>query len=295
MIPSVCAVLVNYNGIEDTRECVKSLLQCNYSHLHIIIVDNNSQKGKAVYDAVITQNDCEIIYMNDNVGFAGANNVGIKRALEMGASYVLILNNDTVVEKDFLKPLIDTCEADKNIAIATGKIFYYDEKDYIWFGGGYYDSKLCECKIEGIGQKDNPKFNKSKAIPFATACLWLIPTDVFKKVGYMSEDYFLYYEDADFCERVKAQGLKISYVPKSIIYHKESRSTVKGSNSYKYYNIRNYLIFIRKYCDKKNKPRVYFNRFYTTLKDVVRGRTRFCVWFRAWFDFINNKKGKTEI
>jgi predicted glycosyltransferase len=291
----VSVVLVNYNGMADTEECVKSLIQCDYSNLHIIIVDNDSKTDRAEYNDIINKDVCEIIYMENNIGFAGANNVGIKRAEEIGSEYVLILNNDTIVEKDFLIPLINVCEDDKNIGIVTGKIYYYDERDYLWFGGGYYDNKLCECKIDGIGQKDNLKFSQKKMIPYATACLWLIPMNVLKAVGYMSEDYFLYYEDADYCERVKAKGYKIWYVPESKIYHKESRSTKKGSNSYKYYNIRNYLMFIRKYCNYKNKPRVYFNKFYVTFKDVIRHRTEYKVWSKAWMDFLTGKKGKMDI
>ncbi|KNY26572.1 glycosyltransferase family 2 protein [Pseudobacteroides cellulosolvens] len=288
----VCAILVNYNGVEDTRECVESLLASNYENLHIIIVDNASQKGRVEYDDIIRNEKCDILYMKQNIGFAGANNVGIRHALQYKPEYVLIINNDTVVEPNFLSPLINACNESSENGIATGKIYYFDERELIWFGGSYFDSKLCECKIDGIGKKEEERHNEKKYIPFATGCLWLIPVSVIQKVGLMSEDYFLYYEDADYCERIKKNGFRICYVPESVIYHKESRSTGKGSDLYHYYNTRNYLIFISKYCTKLQVIAMYFNKMIKTLKDVLRKRIKISVAAGAWSDFLGKKFGK---
>ncbi|MDD6644494.1 MAG: glycosyltransferase family 2 protein [Oscillospiraceae bacterium] len=295
MEPLVCVILVNYNGVSDTEECVKSLKECNYTNLHIVIVDNGSLTGKVEYNEIITKDKCEIIYSKDNVGFAGANNIGINRALEINADYVLILNNDTVVHKDFLFPLIDACKENPKIGIATGKIYYFDEPEYLWFGGSYYDESLSECKIDGIGKKDSEEYSAEKYIPFATGCLWLIPKNVLSTVGLMSEEYFLYYEDADYCERLKNKGYSIKYIPSSVIYHKESRSTKKGSPLYHYYITRNYLYYIRKYVKGSRKYKMYFNRGLQTLRSVVRKRMKFYVAYRAFLDFMLCHMGKENI
>ncbi|KAB8288232.1 glycosyltransferase family 2 protein [Bifidobacterium avesanii] len=287
----ICAVLVNFNGATDTEECVQSLLACSYPNLRILIVDNGSDHGKVHYGKAIPREQCEIIETGRNLGFAGANNVGIRRGLELDADYFLILNNDTVVEPNFIKPLLEVFRHNSSVGIVTGKIRYYDDRDYLWFGGSYYNDKLLECKIDGLGQPDNDKYSHSKEIPFATGCLWLIPRRVIETVGLMSEDYFLYYEDADYCERVKQAGLKIWYEPKSVIYHKESRSTKKGSPSYNYYNLRNYLIFLKKYHTLFERLVPECKRLIRSLKDALRGRSTWTNEIRAWQDFLTKKTG----
>lgn len=295
MEPLVCAILVNYNGIEDTIECVRSLKECNYGNLRIVIVDNASIRGKAEYNTVITKDVCEIIYNPTNMGFAGANNIGIRRGLEIGAEYFLILNNDTVVDENFLLPLIKAFEQNEKLGIATGKIYYYDEPDYLWFGGSYYDSKLMECKIDGIGEKDALQYSSEREIPFATACLWLLSRNTLEVVGLMSEDYFLYYEDADYCERVKEKNLSIRYLPESFIYHKESRTTKKGSDSYKYYNLRNYLVFIKRYRNGRQVIKLSVQKFFKMSKDIIRHRLSFRIAVIVWKDFIKGNYGGKEI
>ncbi len=290
----VCAIIVNYNGADDTNACVDSLLRSSYKNLKIIIVDNNSTTGKVKYNNIITREKCEILYQEENLGFAGANNVGIRYAMELKSAYILIINNDTVVTQGFLTPLIEICDLNDKVGIATGKIFYYDDRDVLWFGGSYYDKKRCEFKIDGIGRKEENRHNQRREIPFATGCLWLVPTKVFETVGLMREDYFLYYEDADYCERVKQSGYRIMYEPDSVIYHKESRSTKRGSDSYQYYNIRNYLIYTRRFCKIELKIIMYINKFLYTLKEVIRGRLRLKVFIRAWSDFLALHYGKME-
>lgn len=288
----VCVILINYNGAEDTTECVKSLLCSDYLNIRIIIVDNASKHSRIEYSSDIPKEFCDIIYMKENLGFAGANNVGIQYAMKYDPAYVLIINNDTVVCSNFLFPLIDVIQNNPSVGIVTSKIYYYDEKDILWFGGSYYDEKLYECKIDGIGQQEVDRHNEKKEIPFATGCLWLIPIEVIHKVGLMCEDYFLYYEDADYCERVKRHGYKIFYEPKSVIYHKESKSTKKGSDAYRYYNIRNYLIFIRRFCSIDKRIIAYSKKWFLTSKDLIRHRLKWSVFICSWKDFIFRNYGK---
>lgn len=292
MAELIYVIIVNYNGADDTNECVNSLCESDYKNLRIVIVDNASTTGRVSYNRIISEEKCTILYQEENIGFAGANNVGIKYAMQFNPSYILILNNDTVVTKGFLKPMVDALKQDESIGIATGKIYYFDDKKTIWFGGSYYDHGLCENKIDGIRKPDDERYNIAKDIPFATGCLWLIPTKVIETVGLMSEEYFLYYEDADYCERVKRKGYRIRYEPASVIYHKESRSTKKGSATYQYYNLRNYLVYISKYCEKEKRKKMYYKRFYRTIKDTIRGRIDYGVSVQAWKDFLFSHTGR---
>ncbi len=295
MAELIYAILVNYNGADDTNECVKSLCEADYENLRIVIVDNASTTGRVSYNHIVTEEKCTIIYQEENIGFAGANNVGIRYAMQFVPSYILILNNDTVVSKNFLQPLVNVVKQDGSVGIVTGKIYYFDDRQTLWFGGSYYDCNLCENKIAGNREPDDKQYNIAKEIPFATGCLWLMPATVIKTVGLMSEDYFLYYEDADYCERLKKAGYRIWYEPFSVIYHKESRSTKKGSDSYHYYNLRNYLIYISKYCEKRQKCKMYAKRAIRTVKEVIRGRQNLSISVKAWKDFALSRCGKEKL
>ena len=294
MTELIYVILVNYNGADDTNECVKSLCEADYKNLRLVIVDNASTTGRVSYNGIISEDKCTILYQEENIGFAGANNIGIQYAMQFNPSYILILNNDTVVTKGFLQPLIDALKRDKSIVIVTGKIYYFDDKETIWFGGSFYDCSLCENKIDGIRKPDDERYNVAKDIPFATGCLWLMPTTVIETVGLMSEDYFLYYEDADYCERVKREGYRIWYEPSSVIYHKESRSTKKGSAIYHYYNLRNYLVYISKHCEKERRYKMYCKRAVRTIKDIIKGRQDVDVSIKAWKDFVFSRYGKSN-
>lgn len=291
MKPFVCAILVNYNGYYDTKECVRSLLNCGYDHLHIFIVDNASKNEPVYYDEIITRIKCTIICLDKNFGFAGGNNIGIKAAQELHPDYFLIINNDTVVTKGFLDILVQTCESDKSAGIATGKIRYYDEQNLLWFGGSYFDTKLGEYRIDGIGCNDTPEYNIKKELSFATACLWLLPARVINHVGYMDESYFLYYEDADYCERLTKLGYRIIYNPQAEILHKESRSTKKESNLYIYYVNKNYMLYVLKYR-QSNKYSYLLARIVRLTVKLLRKRIDWKLYAKILLDFITNKRGE---
>ena len=288
--PLVSVILVNYNGYEDTKECVISLLTCGYSNLKIIIVDNASNINKAIYDEVIKKPQCEILELEENIGFAGGNNKGIQLAKKYGTDYYLILNNDTIVRPGFLQPLLAIAKNDSQVGIVTGKILYYDDPGILWYGGGCYDDSLGEMKIRGIGEQDSEQYNKRELVPFATGCLWLLPNIVVEDVGYMCEDYFLYYEDADYCARVRKKGYKIVYEPMSVILHKESRTTKKGSDQYQYFVNRNYLFYIKTYITT-NRMKFYWKRACMILRSVVRKRMKISVAYKIWKDFLLNNRG----
>ena len=154
--PLVCVIIVNYNSDTDTKECVRSLKKANYNNVRICIVDNGSRNIGIDYNDIITSDICDIINLSSNKGFSGGNNTGIKYCKEKyNPDYFLILNNDTVVDPDFLEPLVECCKKNDKAGIITGKIFYYDDPTMIWFGGSYYDKKNGEYKFKGIGDKDN--------------------------------------------------------------------------------------------------------------------------------------------
>ena len=291
MSTQVCIIILNYNGLNDTVECIQSIRKITYPNYRIIVIDNASIEKPSVSENLYIKQNAEVVVSKTNLGFAGANNLGIDLAMKYDPKYIMLLNNDTVVKPDFLDHLLLVYETNNNVGIVTGKILHYDDPDVLWFGGSYYDKHKYEMKIDGIGKKDSEEFSKLKEIPFATGCLWLISTATIKTVGKMCEDYFLYYEDADYCNRLVKKGLKIIYEPKATIYHKESRATKKGSKEYHYYNIRNYCIYIQRFCNANNRYKAYIKRIFIDFKEMVRGRIPVRIVFKAWKDFMQKKYG----
>ncbi|MBQ3796784.1 MAG: glycosyltransferase family 2 protein [Butyrivibrio sp.] len=285
----VCIILINYNGKVDTEECIKSIKK-NQTDYKIIIVDNNSSNGKVEYNDVIDKKSCEIVYLDENIGFAAGNNIGIECAQKYNPDYLLLLNNDTVVEADFLNSIVAKSKEYNDNAVITTKIVYYDDNEYLWYGGCKFDGSTGEYKILGIGEKDSDFYNVEKYVEYITGCVMLFPCKVLDIIGKMSEDYFLYYEDADYCERIRRANVKMVYVPEITVYHKESRSTKKGSDIYQYYILRNYLMFIQRYSSDKTK--YIIKKFFKSLKEVVRARMNYTVWKKAWGDFVRGNIGK---
>lgn len=243
----VFIIVVNYNNYNDTIECVESLKDIDYENYQIIIIDNGSQNDS--YDELKKKlPNCLIMRSDKNLGFAGGNNLGIKYALTNGADYILLLNNDTIVEKDFLTYMVKAAEEDEKIGIVGGKINYYDKKDCIWFAGGKID--WLKFRVEHIGQReiDRGQYDKRCEITFMTGCCMLIKRKVFEKVGLLPEEYFMYFEDVDFCVRASEAGFKIIYEPKAKIYHKVGFSSGGEESPFALrWNNRNRILFMKKY------------------------------------------------
>ncbi|MBV4432325.1 glycosyltransferase family 2 protein [Clostridium tyrobutyricum] len=251
----VYIVLVNFNGYKDTIECVNSLKKISYKNLRIVIVDNASTNN-SVNLLKDNTNNCIIIESRKNLGFAGGNNLGIKYALDNKADYILLLNNDTLVEKNFLDNMLNPFIKDKKVGLVGCKIMYYPQKNIIWYGGGYIDWFKFIGAHYGMGETDKGQCNDEKIIDFMTGCCMLIKKEVFEKVGFLLEDYFMYFEDVDFCVKVKNAGYKIWYNPKAKIYHKVGLSSGGEESPFNIeWCTRNRLLFMNRY--KNNVPNFY--------------------------------------
>ena len=249
---SVAVILLNWNGYQDTYECLKSLETLSYPNFHVFLVDNDSSddsftKLKKDQESGKFNVGLTCIQSGGNLGCAGGNNVGIKRAYEQGFDYYWMLNNDTYVDPDALSTLVEVIENDKKVGIVGSKIYYADTK-LLWFAGGSVNPYIGTSKMIGIEEEDKGQYDEQKEVDFIVGCSMLFSREVIESIGYLEEDYFIYYEDTDWNLRAKKAGWKIVYVPTSIIYHKESSSTKSSDLSpyYAYYLIRNgYLMVSR--------------------------------------------------
>lgn len=272
----VSVILVNYNGGKYNIECIESILKSTKDNftIEIIVVDNGSC-DKSINEIRKKYNeDVKIIELNDNLGFAVANNIGIKYSIENNTDFILLLNNDTIIEKDMINILYNEAIKNKD-SIVVPKIMYYDHKDTIWSAGGEVDWNKGITLHYGMDEKDDKgQYDTIKEISFGTGCCMFIPIDVINKVGFLEEKYFLYYEDTDYCIRIKKLGYRILYIPKAKMYHKVTASSGGvESSSYIYYLNRNRLYFNKKYNNKKRYlVYIVFAYLYKIIKWMLKGK-----------------------
>lgn len=244
--PFVFIVILNWNGWRDTLACVESCRKLTWSNFRIVVVDNDSTDGS---EEILRQHlkDVEIIQSGANLGFAGGNNVGIRRALACGADYVWLLNNDAEAESDALTMLVETMEREPSSGIAGSKIYYYDTPRCIWFAGGMWEKGRLRLRQRGANQLDEGQFERVCELGSVSGCSMLVRVAAIREMGLMEEGYFLYWEDTEWCARVREKGYKVLFVPASQIWHKVSASTGHGSFAQYYYSVRNGLFFLRQH------------------------------------------------
>lgn len=243
--PKVAIIVLNWNGWQDTIECLESLQQITYPNYQIIVVDNGSTDESV---EVISTNfpEIKILASKENLGFSGGSNLGIKYALGNGADYVLLLNNDTVVDSNFLKPMVQVAESDNHAGIVSGKIYYYNDKERIWSTGGHINRLRGSFIDKGRGVIDRGQFDKEAQRTFFTGCTMLIKRDVFELVGLLPEAYFFGGEDLEFSLRVSKKGMKLVYCPKAVIWHKVGASHQRFTPKYVYNSYLSKILFMKR-------------------------------------------------
>lgn len=260
--PKVSIIILNWNGVEDTIDCIESLKKITYSNYEIIVVDNASEGNDVEILKQKYKKEISIIENNDNKGFAIANNIGIKKALRKGTDYLLLLNNDTIVDSLFLDELIKISENNKQIGIIGPKIYYMNPPNKIWSIGGKINWYFGHWQIGG-DKDDNGEYEDIEDVDFITGACMLIKKDTIKKIGLLPTDYFLQWEDIDYCTKAKNIGLKCICLPKSKIWHKVSASFKRNNISYPQVELgfKNRIIFRKKFLS--NSKFIFFLICYT--------------------------------
>lgn len=228
--PLVYCIILSYNGKQLTLDCISSVLKFEYPNYIILVVDNASSDGSAEairssFSKEITSGKIILFDNKENLGFAGGNNLGMKYAFEHRADYLLLLNNDTVVDRDLLKNMIPFCESDAKIGIAGPKIYYQETPDQVWFVGGEINLYKGLSRHIGIRQKDTGQFDTVMECDYITGCAMLIKRIVVEKTGYLDTIYPMYSEDSDYCMRARQNGFKMMYLPSGRVWHKISAAT----------------------------------------------------------------------
>ena len=214
--------VLNWNGRDLTLDCLSSLEKITYPNVKVYVIDNGSSDN-SVTEIQNQFPDFEIIQLPENYGFSRGNNAGFQ-LVKQKADFTIFLNNDTVVDPYFVEPLINEMESNSTVKQATPKIFYADDLEYIWFGGGKINLWAGWIRHLGIRQKDSTQFSFNRNVDYATGCCVCMRTEDFESIGMFDESFFMYGEDVDLSLRFREQGGQILFVPESKIWHKVSSS-----------------------------------------------------------------------
>lgn len=244
----MAAVLVNYNGADDTLATISSLRRAAAPHLHLVVVDNGSTDDSAARLQDALDGSAELVCSAENLGFAGGNVLGLERALaRRDVGWLLLVNTDVEVAADFLAPLVDAC-LDPAVGAAGPKIFYADPPDRLWAAGGRLRLRETVTEEFGRGECDGPRWNEARDVTYLTTCCLLVPRDVLVRVGILDPLYFLNIDDADWCRRAAAAGYRLRYVPQSRVWHKVASSTGGSYTPLKTFHTgRSNALFVRRH------------------------------------------------
>ncbi|MBL7816276.1 MAG: glycosyltransferase family 2 protein [Saprospiraceae bacterium] len=246
--PLISVITVNYNGLHLTVELLNSIRRITYTNLEVFVVDNASRENPQPY---LEKHYPEVytIRSEQNLGFAGGNNLAVSVAT---GDYLFFINNDAEITEGCLERLIAAFSTDDKIGMVSPLICYYNESkkaeiDLIQYAGMTQVHHMT-ARNTTIGEKtfDNGQFTKIEKTAYAHGAAMMVRRDVIEKVGVMFEDFFLYYEELDWCERVRRAGFEIVVEPNAKIYHKESASVGAMSTLKTYYINRNRIYFMRR-------------------------------------------------
>jgi GT2 family glycosyltransferase len=252
----VGVVLLNWNGGEFTIPCIQSLLASSCPPWRIVVVDNGSTDGSPDRVSACFP-DVLVVRSPENIGFAAGNNAGIRRLLTDGAELIWVLNNDTEVAPDCLSVLVAEMKADPDLAAASGKILFATRPNQIWYAGADWRYWSLSAPHRGEMATDVGQFDTPTCVGFLSGCCMLVRRWAFERIGMFDEDYFAYYEDADWCLRARIAGLRLRYVPSAVLWHRVSatiRKNTLGSSggtasplSY-FLSVRNRFLTIRRHA-----------------------------------------------
>jgi GT2 family glycosyltransferase len=239
---SVYIILLNWNGTADTLECLRSLRHLKYADHRVLIVDNGSAEPCTA--AVAGEfPEVEVIESPENLGFAGGCNLGIRAALEAGARYVWLLNNDTVAHPNALSALVEAAQRYPRCAIVGSKILHYSRPTVIDHAGGTLNLRRGLAWHIGCGDVDRGQHDFQRSVEFVTGCSLLADAGAIREIGPLDPEYFAYWEDVDLCTRAQRAGWDVVYAPRSVVWHKGGVVSVP-SRLVRYLYARNVLRYV---------------------------------------------------
>lgn len=267
-------VTVLYNSAPVLKDFFKSLNNQTFKDFILYVIDNKSSDNSLNEASTLSKTvsfKCVILPQEENWGVAKGNNIGIKAALNDKCCYVLLSNNDIVLEDNTIEELY-LWHIKNKASLSVPKIYYWNTPQIIWAAGGFWHLSDCTSRHFGRQKPDNNEYGVMKQVEYAPSCFMLVNSDVFERVGYMDENFYVYYDDADFVWRSIIDGEeKLFYIPTSIVWHKVSFCTGGDSEFGLYYVNRNRIYFAFKHLSTKQKLVLYLYLIsHYLLRDLYR-------------------------
>ena len=295
--PKVYIIIINWNQEELTNQCILSLKKILYTNYEIVLVDNHSLDGS--YEALRERfgREVTVIRNEKNFGFSEGNNIGIKYAMKNGCDYVCLLNNDTVVEPDFLNHLIKTAGEDPSIGIVGGLIYHFEPKKKMWQMGAKINFNTLKINFFKESFLDTDSDRAYFEADYISGCLMLAKASLIKKIGMLEPLFFNYFEDADWCMRAWEAGFRVAVSKKALIYHKVSAAVGPVWKRYVAYRNQPLFMVLRK---KLNILYLFYYPWRVTKECIhllITKQLKECiVSFFGFFDFLTGNffKGRIE-
>ncbi|MBU1628188.1 glycosyltransferase family 2 protein [bacterium] len=244
--PNVSVIILSHNGEKVLENCLRSVIETDYSPLEIILVDNFS-KDSTPQIASRYKEKIKIIRTKENFSFAKANNLGIKCST---GKILVLLNDDTIVTKEWIRSLVEVFEKDKKIGIVGCKILFPDS-DIIQHFGGYIMPNGITMHY-GYGENDGKNYSEIKAVEYVTGAAFAFRRSLVDTLGNLPEAYKpIYFEEVEYCFRAKKQGFSVVVAPDAKVYHYESQKTIAKSFGFYYKYHKNRIRFVLRnfnYC-----------------------------------------------
>ncbi len=265
----VMIIVLTWNNFKDTAECLQSLQKIDYPNYRVVLIDNGSEDD-SIDKIRLLYPELTIIENKKNLGYAGGNNVGIKYATSERAEYILLLNNDLIVEESLVSEFIRVSEQYRDAGILGGSNYYYDKRNMIQFSDGIIDWKRGNVIDTTRHKIDKGQFERVREVDTVAGSCLFIPTKIIKQIGLLDIRYFLNFEETDWCLRVKKAGYRVYSCLAAKVWHKVSVSGKKrkaGINILKYYSVRNKFLFLIK---NSPTPFLFLSLPYHTVKTIFQ-------------------------
>jgi GT2 family glycosyltransferase len=277
LAPSVAIIVLTWNQRDLTMDCVNSLVTMDYpaERLQIIVVDNGSQDNTVV-DIRNCFPQVVVLENGENLGFAEGNNAGLRFALQGQAQYVMLLNNDTIVETAMLSKLIAYAAQHSDVGIVTPIIYYHAEPQRIWCAGAAIDWRSGRTSRLRAEETDCHGSQEPEKVDFASGCAMCLKRQVIENVGMLDPRFFIYYEESDWCVRATRAGWHIIFLPSVSVWHRISSAMGVSSPATDYYMHRNALLFFARHGQGKDRIilllRLLIRQILTILAYTIKSR-----------------------
>ena len=296
--PKVYVIILTWNRVDAVISCLISLNSLRYENFEVVVVDNHSEDGTVQRLQEIFPK-LDLIVNERNLGYTGGNNLGIQYALQKGADYVLLLNNDSIVHPNLINELVAVAESDSTIAVVGPKNMKSPTSRVIWAAWGEITYGPTLTNVHGSNRLDSSKYRQVRDVDQVIGCGYMWRREALMDIGLLDTNFFGYHEDVDWCYRARKSGWRVVYVGTAIVYHQGSLSTNPMFSQcipVMYFLGRNAILFARKHGN-------FFKLFWLLINSVIGSIHRYRVkrrrgrstgeqhfWQGVWDGFKNHNR-----